>query len=45
VKSSEAAEPYGVNGENFGGYNPLCLTQNMGLDKLLKALEAISVSS
>jgi hypothetical protein len=36
VKSSEAAESYGVSGENFGGYNHLCSTQKMGSRKFLK---------
>jgi hypothetical protein len=36
VKSSETAESYGVSGENFGGYNHLCSTQNMGSGKLSK---------
>jgi hypothetical protein len=33
VKFSEAAESYGVSNENFGGYNTLCPTQNMGPGK------------
>jgi hypothetical protein len=36
VKSSEAAESYGVNSKNFGSYNTLCPKQNMGSGKLLK---------
>jgi hypothetical protein len=30
VKPSEAAESYSVSSENFGSYNTLSLTQNMG---------------
>jgi hypothetical protein len=36
VKPSEAVESHGVSGEDFGGYNPRFLTQNMRSVKLSK---------
>jgi hypothetical protein len=42
VKSSEAAESYGVSTENFGSYSTVCPAQNMGSGKLSKRAQHLA---